>query len=104
MTSRGLKAQLEALQAKVQELEKQQKSQAETVDKTTDMVRTGQVEAPEWASRFTWKGDLRYRHENVDPEEAVKDQTRHRVRARFGFVAKVNDSVTGTVQLAPPAG
>ncbi|NJO34849.1 MAG: hypothetical protein HC869_18750 [Rhodospirillales bacterium] len=40
----------------------------------------------------------------VDPEEAVNDQTRHRVRARFGLNAKVNDSLTGTVQLATNGG
>src|ERR1700754_1068368 len=100
----ALKAQLEALQAKVQELEKQQKAQAEATDKTTDMVAQNKANTPEWASRFTWKGDLRYRHENVDPEEASTDQTRHRVRARFGFTAKVNDTVTGTVQLATTGG
>lgn len=100
----ALKAQLEALQAKVQELEKQQKAQAEATDKTTDMVAQNKASTPEWASRFTWKGDLRYRHENVDPEEAVEDQTRHRVRARFGFAAKINDTVTGTVQLATTGG
>ena len=95
----ALKAQLEALQAKVQELEKQQKAQQEAQDQTTDMVAQTKASVGEWVGRFTWKGDLRYRHENVDPEEALTDQTRHRVRARFGFVAKVNDTVTGTVQL-----
>jgi hypothetical protein len=100
----ALKAQLEGLQAKVQELEKQQKSQQETQDKTTDMVAQARSSTPEWASRFTWKGDLRYRHENVDAEEAVSDQTRHRVRARFGFAARVNDNITGTVQLSTTGG
>jgi hypothetical protein len=47
---------------------------------------------------------LRYRHENVDPEEAVNDQTRQRIRARFGFTAKANDTLSGTVQLATNGG
>ncbi len=100
----ALKAQLEALQTKVQELEKQQKAQQEAQDRSTDVIAQTKAGVGEWVSRFTWKGDLRYRHENVDPEEALEDQTRHRVRARFAFVAKVNDNVTGTVQLATNGG
>src|SRR5688572_3365948 len=89
----SLQAQLEALKAKVDELQAQQ-------DRATDAAAQTKANTGEWVSRFTWKGDLRYRHENVDPEEAVTDQSRHRVRGRFGFTAKVNDTVTGTVQLA----
>jgi hypothetical protein len=55
-------------------------------------------------SRFQWKGDLRYRVENVDPEEATTDQTRQRIRARVGLTAKINDTVSGTVQLATNGG
>lgn len=62
------------------------------------------AKAAEWASKVSWKGDLRYRHENVDAEESVADQTRHRVRARFGLTAKVNDSISATVQLATGGG
>ncbi|NKB16716.1 MAG: hypothetical protein HC774_07445 [Sphingomonadales bacterium] len=46
--------------------------------------------------KVSWRGDLRYRHEMVDPEEAVNDQTRHRVRARFGR--------SGRQRLARPLG
>ena len=56
--------------------------------------------AAEWASRISWKADLRYRHEFLDPEEASDDQTRHRVRARFGLSGKINDTVSATIQLA----
>lgn len=62
------------------------------------------TKAAEWASKFTWKGDFRYRHENVNPEEAIADQDRQRIRARFGFVAKITDSLTATVQLATGGG
>lgn len=99
-----LKAQIDALQQKVEELEKQQKTQQEAQDRATDAVAQTKASVGEWVGRFTWKGDLRYRHENVDPEEAVEDQTRHRIRARFGFAAKVNDNVVGTVQLATNGG
>src|SRR5688572_24144337 len=56
--------------------------------------------AAEWASRISWKADLRYRHEFLDPEQASDDQTRHRIRARFGLSGKVNDTVSATIQLA----
>ncbi len=56
--------------------------------------------AAEWASRISWKADLRYRNEFLDPEEAASDQTRHRIRARFGMTGKVNDTLSATVQIA----
>lgn len=56
--------------------------------------------AAEWASRISWKADLRYRNEFLDPEEAVSDQTRHRIRARFGLTGKINDTVSATIQIA----
>ena len=62
------------------------------------------TKAAEWASKLTWKGDFRYRHENVDPEEAVTDQDRQRIRARFGLTAKITDAISATVQLATGGG
>jgi type II secretory pathway pseudopilin PulG len=104
----ALKAQLEALQKQVADLEKQQETQQqvqqEAQDRTTDMLAKAKAGTPEWASRFTWKGDLRYRHENIDQEGATTDRDRQRIRARFGFAAKINDDVTGTLQLATGGG
>jgi Putative porin len=57
----------------------------------------------EWASRISWKADMRYRHENVDPE-AVDDLTRHRIRARLAMTAKINDTLTGTIGIATSGG
>jgi hypothetical protein len=99
-----LKAQLQALQQKVEELEKQQAAQQETQDRTTDAIAQARANTGEWVSRFQWKGDLRYRVEGVDPEEATTDQTRQRIRARIGLTAKINDTVSGTVQLATNGG
>ena len=53
------------------------------------------TKAAEWASRISWKADFRYRHEYVDPEEAVTDQTRQRIRARLAMSAKINDTTDG---------
>jgi hypothetical protein len=55
-------------------------------------------------SRVSWRGDFRFRHEIIDPEEAIDEQTRQRIRARFGASLKVNDSITGVVQLATNGG
>jgi len=43
----------------------------------------------EWASRISWKADVRYRYESVDPE-AVVEQQRQRIRARLAMTAKIN--------------
>lgn len=62
------------------------------------------AKAAEWASRISWKADFRYRHEFVDPEEAVTDQTRQRIRARLAMTAKINDTLTGTIGIATNGG
>ena len=62
------------------------------------------AKAAEWASRLSWKADMRYRHEFVDPEEADDEQTRHRIRARLALTAKINDTLTGTIGLATNGG
>jgi hypothetical protein len=102
-----LKAQLQALQNKVQELEKQQATQQEAQDRATDAIaqsRAATSGSGDWLSRFQLKGDFRYRFENIDPEEAVTDQSRQRIRARFGFSAKINDQLSAVVQLATNGG
>jgi hypothetical protein len=58
----------------------------------------------DWATKITWHGDLRYRHESLDIEEQANDQIRHRIRARFGMTARINEALTGTVQLATNGG
>jgi hypothetical protein len=62
------------------------------------------AKAAEWASRLSWKADMRYRHEFVDPEEAASDQTRHRIRARLAMTAKISDTLSGTIGLATSGG
>lgn len=58
---------------------------------------------PAWVQNFTFKGDLRYRHETIDQQYATV-RNRHRVRARAGFVAKVNDAVRSELALATSEG
>jgi len=65
------------------------------------------VKGADWATKIKFKGDLRYRHEMIAQDRVVSgnavsaaDQTRHRIRARFGFDAKVTDNSKVVVQLA----
>jgi Skp family chaperone for outer membrane proteins len=103
--NQSLKTQNDQLAAKNQELETKSKAIEETNDRQTDALAqaSARAKSAEWASRIAFKGDFRYRHENVDPEEAVNDQTRQRIRARFGLTAKINDTISATLQLATNA-
>jgi len=94
-----LRTQLEALQAKVAELEKQQAAQQESVDRTTDVLAQTKSGVGEWVGRFTWKGDFRFRNENIDQQYNTFERNRDRIRLRTGFVAKVNDTIKAEVQL-----
>lgn len=95
-----------ALEAENQQLAQRNAKLEEANARPTGQVAQAGAKAAsaDWASRITWRGDLRYRHEGLDVEEASNDQTRHRVRARFGMTAKVNDTLGGTVQLATNGG
>jgi hypothetical protein len=71
----------------------------------------GKVKGADWATKVKWRGDLRYRHEQIMRErtatndeeittvEDAEDRYRHRIRARFGLDAQVSDHVKTTVQL-----
>jgi len=102
----ALEQKNQTLEARNQDLEGKNKALEESNDKQTDQIAqiSSKAKATDWASRITWKGDFRYRHENVDAFEAVNDQTRQRIRARFGLNAKVNDTLTTTLQLATGGG
>ena len=104
--NQALKAQNEQLEAKNKELETKGKALEETNDKQTDALAqiSSRTKSMDWASRVAWKGDFRYRHEYIDPEEAVNDQTRQRIRVRFGLTAKINDTISTTLQLATNGG
>ncbi len=95
-----------ALETRNQELEAKNKTLEESNDKQSDQIAqiSSKAKSADWTTRLTWKGDLRYRHENVEPFEAVDDQTRHRYRARVGVTAKVNDTINATLQIATSGG
>jgi hypothetical protein len=84
---------VEALRKRVDQIE-------EANDKQSDQIAQVKANVPSWVSNFTWTGDFRYRNETIDQEFVRKDRNRDRFRLRFGFAAKVNDTVKATVQLS----
>jgi hypothetical protein len=44
-----------------------------------------------WADRITWKGDYRFRYEDID-EQGKDDRERYRIRARPALVAKTSET------------
>jgi hypothetical protein len=98
-----LKAAVQALQKRLDTLETQAKATEETNDRQTDQIAQAKTNVPGWVPNFTFKGDLRYRNENIDQEYAV-GRNRDRIRVRAGFVAKVNDTINTELQLASSEG
>ena len=45
-----------------------------------------------WTDKISWKGDFRYRYENIDPQGS-DTRNRQRVRARPALTAQVNDTM-----------
>ncbi len=99
---------IEQMQNRLEQLEKSQKTQEQNVDvKISEAVEKKQIQAlPEkfkWIENIKLSGDFRYRHESIDSQadgEWRKGQTRHRIRARLGLDAKVNDDWDASFRLA----
>lgn len=96
-----LEATTDYLRSNTQATRKEMAEDAIQIDKIPALEKS--AKSSEWASKLAWKGDFRYRHENTEAEPAA-DQTRHRIRARFGLTAKVNETVSATLQLATDGG
>ena len=118
----ALKAQLKALQDRLAQLEQANTSQDKkiddaskavaaqvavnneqqtAIDNTSDnLARTvGDGASSGWIGRWVWKGDFRYRNENIDQEYTVRARNRDRMRLRFGAVGRVNDDTKVELQL-----
>jgi hypothetical protein len=98
-----LKAAVEALQKRIDQLETRAKVVEDTNDHQTDQIALARSNVGSWVPNFTWKGDFRYRNENIVQEHAV-DRNRDRIRVRAGFVAKVNDTVKTEVGFSTSEG
>jgi hypothetical protein len=96
----ALKAQLAALSAKIEQLEKAQVQTKKSVEETMATAdKTADVVAQE-KSRLSITGDLRYRNESFDVEYVERNRNRDRLRARVNANIRVNDTVTGVLALA----
>ena len=72
--------------------------QQESIDRTADNLAKTTANVGEWVGRWQWKGDLRYRNENIDQEFTARERNRDRIRVRAGFFARVNDTIRVEVQ------
>ena len=93
-----LRSAVQALQKRIDDLEAKSKEAEETNDRQTDLIaktRSGYT----LPNRFTWKGDFRYRNENIE-QQYVAGRNRDRIRLRTGFTAQVNDAIRTEVQIA----
>ncbi len=111
-------AQLQQSNAQLQGMNADLKAQSEKVEKIEQAVTTGEkardaqsdaiaktaakVGAVDWASKIKWNGDFRYRNESII-RDVKTDQDRERIRARFGFGAKITDQLAVDVRLATGA-
>lgn len=78
-----------------------QATRKQLAEEAPKVAEAGRIaKGAEWASRLSWKADVRYRHENIDAEEASTDQTRQRIRARLAMTSRINETLTGTIGLA----
>lgn len=110
-----LRAQLAALQERLAALEAAQQQQATQIEEVTttnvdqqesidqgadNLARAlGESANSAWLARWQWRGDLRYRNENIDAEGAV-GRNRDRIRGRFGVLARVNETMRVEWQLS----
>ncbi|KAF3983702.1 MAG: hypothetical protein HFP81_06215 [Methylococcales symbiont of Hymedesmia sp. n. MRB-2018] len=65
-----------------------------TAKKEAEIMSPAITKALDWATRIKLSGDFRFRHENIDKNDADGvHQSRQRIRARLKVAAKVNDNV-----------
>lgn len=103
-----LKAQFAALANRLNTLETEN-AQLRTANEQTlqeVQVTSAQVadfrkqeKAASWTDTISWKGDFRYRYENID-EQGKDDRDRNRIRARTHLSAKLPDDVLVGLGLA----
>lgn len=95
----ALKAQFTALAQRLNTLESENAQLRANNEQTLQEVQVTsaqvadirkQKKAASWTENVTWKGDFRYRYENID-EEGKDDRDRNRIRARTALIAQLPD-------------
>lgn len=99
-----VKAKNERLEAEVERLK--QPAQGQREEPRAEAVDAEKPKSD--SAKFKWSGDFRYRNEQIRtaPDNTLEEHTRgrDRVRLRFGVTAKINDTVTGRLQIATAGG
>lgn len=90
--------------AQYEKLSKQQEEKNQEAS-TAASISPQMEKALEWTSRIKIGGDMRFRHENIDKDDAkgVKE-SRQRIRARIKVAAKINDEVDAGFRLVTAGG
>ncbi|MDA1369533.1 MAG: putative porin [Proteobacteria bacterium] len=90
-----LRAQIEALSSRLEQLERGSELISQTVEQNQSYAR-----ASSWIERMRISGDLRPRFENIDDALVSSDRNRNRIRARVAVEAELNDNWSAGVGLA----
>lgn len=78
-------------------------SRLDTVETDTEKMATASS-GSDWTDDVKMHGNLRYRHEYIDDDRNDDSRTRHRIQARLGLDAKVNEEVDLGFRLASGSG
>ena len=87
----AMAGRVSALEAENQRLKELTTNQVPVIDLSQEDVAAlkAHKQSSSWAENVAWKGDFRYRYEEIDAEFADDERTRHRIRARAALVAKL---------------
>lgn len=102
----ALRDQIEALSERLRALEAQAATPSAAVAVAAADAPAPQQPLPtadpalEWARKISLKGDLRYRHEEIDVEGAPDNVSRQRLRARLAVAGRVTDDLDAVLGLA----
>lgn len=98
----SLKAQGDYLKAETRGLRK---------ESATHAVEVAKVKGADWAGKIAFKGDFRYRHEQISDEtlnssavQSTADRYRDRIRARLNAEVKATDSILVGIGFATTEG
>jgi len=73
------------------------------IEALESQVAAGNKDAS-WAGKIKFKGDLRYRYENINDDDGSIDENRQRIRVRLGAYADVNDFTTAGIRIRTGGG
>jgi hypothetical protein len=91
----AMKGRMDALEVENQHLREATKSTIRVEDLEATNIEVASLKekstAVSWAEKVKWKGDFRYRYEDIE-EEGRDDRNRNRIRARAALIAQTSDT------------